>query len=270
MSRSNLWIGPTASTSIGYDFELTVIDAEGNNASALCAITVAGPDGGGDGGEGDGGGTGNGLTDPVTLASFQGIDIGPLTGPMAGSLGVTSSTLVVMGASGRIDWDGGGDDKCYFVYVERSPPLTLTARMTTKSDVGNVGIMMRSSLGPSASNWLLGPESEDWNGYQFVSASARGWGDTDGFQWTFTSATGLSNPTPPDYNPPSPIWIRLHYDASGLCSGYWSLNGTSWTTVFSNQQVAAAGAPIFAGFCGASNWDAPCTVVWDNISAVLS
>ncbi|MCU0914728.1 MAG: discoidin domain-containing protein [Planctomycetes bacterium] len=170
-------------------------------------------------------------------------------------------------ASGSFTLSGGGTDIWNTVDQFRFAFKTLTGNGAIVAKVESLvntdpwakaGVMIREALDPGAR--FAAVYATPGNGVRYqarlLSASAA------------TSDTAIA--TPEQMAMQIPVWIKIEKTGNNI-SGFYSTDGTKWTSMSWNPQTIAMGGPIYIGLCATShNANAPTTGRFSNVSTTGS
>jgi regulation of enolase protein 1 (concanavalin A-like superfamily) len=193
------------------------------------------------------------------VADFTGTASGSLPSPwatqdigavgLAGSATHSSGTFTVTGAGADI-W--GTADAFRYVYQGFTGDLDIRARVTSVPNTNvwaKAGVMVRENLGAGSRNVAMVVSAA--SGLNFQSRAA------DGGTTTSIKAAGAA-----------PKWVRLVRSGSSL-TGYWSDNGTSWTSV--GTVTVSMSSTVQVGLAVTSHTvSALCQVPFTNVSVAAS
>ena len=130
---------------------------------------------------------------------------------VAGSAAVSSGTWTIDGSGANIS---GSSDEFHFAYQQISGDVDIRVRVASFEDVhdwSKTGVMIRETLGGNARNafMMVTPQRG-----RFLQSRSNQGGQTN-------RLTGFSGA--------APVWLRLVRQGSQF-TGYFSADGTSWTT----------------------------------------
>jgi len=160
-----------------------------------------------------------------------------------------------MTASGADIWNQA--DQFHFAYKTLTGVGSIEAQVLSVDNTdpwAKAGVMIRETLTPGSK--FAAVYITPANGCRF---QARTTADA-----AATSDTAVVTPAQTAIK--APYWVKLERDAAGNFRGYYSANGTSWTSMTWNPQSITMGANVYIGLALTShNNNATCTAKFSNV-----
>ena len=173
-------------------------------------------------------------------------DIGSVA--VGGSANYASGTFTVKGSGTGIN--GSTSDGVHFVYQPLSGDGTIIAQVTSLSSSAQAGVMIRQTLGASAT--YAAAMTNGNNGFFYDRASTGG----SGTQLAYHSIS-------------VPCWLKLVRSGSTF-SSYVSIDGVNWTQVGTNPTISMAQNVYVGMFVSSVNNSSLATATFANVSVSSS